>query len=160
MKRHTETLVKIRSYKADLADRLITAWGTEKFYLVVDELMRNHQAFAATMMEAIEAIKADHSSQYPKAVPFSFDNLPAELSANPDFKNIQERFPHIGKQVATGWGTKRGLEYLEGLMVDDRHGKRQGFPLEIYQNLMKLLELHNLTFPSFKKASADPWELL
>jgi hypothetical protein len=160
MKRHTETLVKIRAYKADLADRLITAWGTEKFYMVIDELMHNHMAFAATMTAAVVAIKADHLNQFPKVVPFSFDYLPEELSADPNFKNIQERFPHIGKQIATDWGTKQGLEYLEKLMVDDRHGKRQGFPLEIYQSLMKLLELHNLTFPNLKKASTDPWELL
>jgi hypothetical protein len=160
MKLHTETLVKIRAYKADLADRLINAWGTEKFFMVIDDLVRNHKAFAATMAEAVIAIKADHLNQFPKVVPFSFDNLPVELSTDPNFKNIRERFPHIGKQIATDWGTKGGLDYLEKLMVDDRHGKRQGFPLEIYQSLMKLLELHNLTFPSLKQANTDPWDLV
>lgn len=160
MKRHTETLVKIRAYKADLADRLITSWGTEKFFMVIDELVCNHTAFASIMMEEVAAIKDDHLSRFPKVVPFSFDNLPTELSTDPNFQNIRDRYSHIGKQIATDWGTPKGLEYLEKLMVDDRHGKRQGFPLEMYQGLMKLLELHNLTFPSLKKASTDPWDLV
>lgn len=160
MKRHTETLVKIRAYKADLADRLITSWGTEQFFMIVDELIRNHTALAATMREAIVAIKTDHLNQFPKVLPLSFDNLPDELSANPYFRNIQERFPHIGKHIASDWGKKKGLDYLESLMVDDRHGKRQGFPLEIYHGLMKLLELHSMTFPNLKQESTDPWDLV
>lgn len=160
MKKHTETLVKLRAYKADLADRLITAWGTDKFFLIIDEIVRNHAAFASTMTEAVVAIKADHLNQFPKVVPFSFDKLPETLSTDPDFKIIRERFPHIAKQIATDWGTPKGLEYFEKLMVDDRQGKRQGFPLQAYQSLMKLLELHNLTFPSLKKASTGPWEIV
>ena len=160
MKKHTETLVKIRIYKPELADRLISSWGTGKFFVVIDEILQHHKDFAATMTEAIAAIKADHRDQYPMAAPVSFENLPEGLAGNPDFKHIQERFPHIGMRLVPGWGTSKGLDYLESLFLDDRNGKRRGFPLEAIQSLIRLLELHNLTFPEAKKASSDPWELM
>lgn len=160
MKKHTETLVKIRAYKAELADRLISCWGTEKFFSVVDEILHHHKDFAATMPEAINAIKADHLHLYPKAAPVSFENLPEGLSGNPDFKLIVERFPHIGRRLVDNWGTRKGEEYLESLFIDDRNGQRRGFPYDAYQCLNRLLALHNQRFPDLKKSSSDPWEIL
>lgn len=163
MKKHTETLIKIREYQKELADRLISAWGTDKFYMIIDEIMSKHSEFATSIAKSIDLLKEEHLIHFPKIVPFSIDELPeelAELSASPDFRYIHEHYPHISKRLAINWGAKQGLEYLESLFVDDRAGQRRGFPEEAYKRLIKLLELHNLIFADLKAASTDPWELL
>lgn len=160
MKKHTETLIKIRAYKSALADRLISAWGTARFVMVIDEIQKHHQELAGTMTGQLAAIKADHLAQYPAAGLAWIEHLPQELANNQEFKLIAAGFPHIGRRLAAHWGTRKGLEYLESLFIDDRDGKRRGFPYETYMSLVKLQEMHHLVYPDLKKASADPWELL
>jgi hypothetical protein len=50
-----------------------------------------------------------------------------------------ETFPHILRQVAGLWRQPGCREYLEGLLYDNREGRRIGFPLAAYGEILLLL---------------------
>jgi hypothetical protein len=52
-----------------------------------------------------------------------------------------ETFPHILRQVAGTWRQPGCREYLEGLLYDNREGRRMGFPLAAYGDILLLLQI-------------------
>jgi pilus assembly protein FimV len=52
-----------------------------------------------------------------------------------------ETFPHILRQVASIWREPSCREYLEGLLYDNREGRRMGFPLAAYGDILLLLQI-------------------
>jgi hypothetical protein len=52
-----------------------------------------------------------------------------------------ETFPHILRQVASQWRQPGCREYLEGLLYDNREGRRIGFPLAAYGEILLLLQV-------------------
>lgn len=52
-----------------------------------------------------------------------------------------EEYPHIIKQIHDGWGTTAGLDYLYELVHDTRAGQRQGFPLEVVEEISLLIRM-------------------
>jgi hypothetical protein len=52
-----------------------------------------------------------------------------------------ETFPHILRQVASLWRQPGCREYLEGLLYDNREGRRMGFPLAAYAEILLLLQV-------------------
>ncbi len=52
-----------------------------------------------------------------------------------------ETFPHILRQVAGNWRQPGCREYLEGLLYDNREGRRMGFPLAAYGDILLLLQI-------------------
>ncbi len=53
-----------------------------------------------------------------------------------------ERIEHIQKKVCMMWGSPELDTYLNSLLMDSRDGKRQGFPVEITQDLLFLAEFN------------------
>lgn len=50
---------------------------------------------------------------------------------------IEERFPHIARELCALWETDRIELYLDDLLLDTRGG-RQGFPVDVLDELMFL----------------------
>jgi hypothetical protein len=48
---------------------------------------------------------------------------------------LGERFPHVLNRIIELWGTREGLQMLNGLLLDDRGGSRQGFDFEIGEEI-------------------------
>lgn len=69
---------------------------------------------------------------------------------------LERRFPHIAGNVVQKWGKPDLLRYLDALMVDERGG-RQGFPFDVLQDIMLLMEIHNLNHPR-GGANSHPWD--
>ncbi len=52
-----------------------------------------------------------------------------------------EDYVHITEQLPGLWGTQAGLDYLYRLVLDNRGGKRSGFPLEVLEEIVLLLRV-------------------
>lgn len=50
-----------------------------------------------------------------------------------------EDFEHLLGRICALWGTHEIIPYLESLLVDDREGKRAGFDLPVYRDILMLL---------------------
>lgn len=69
-----------------------------------------------------------------------------ELSA------IERRFSRIAEELSSRWQGDDIDAYLNSLMLDDR-GNRQGFPIEVVDELLFLCDLRwQLLHPSFSRA--------
>src|SRR5262245_29219055 len=58
-----------------------------------------------------------------------------------DPSSALEKFDHLKSRICLLWGQKELETYIKQLIMDSRDGKRQGFPWEVAQELMFLLEL-------------------
>lgn len=50
-----------------------------------------------------------------------------------------EDFPHLTQRICDEWGGQDIIPYLESLLIDDREGKRSGFDLPVYRDILMLL---------------------
>lgn len=60
-------------------------------------------------------------------------------------------FPHVRRKVEGTWGSRVCRNYLCDLLVDSRdrnHTDVQGFPVEVFNTLNTLLEMHDTTYPA------------
>ncbi|MBC3874239.1 type IV pilus assembly protein FimV [Undibacterium flavidum] len=67
-------------------------------------------------------------------------NIPefdADLSQIPS-RHLED-FPHLMQKICDVWGENNIIPYLEALLVDDREGKRAGFDLPVYRDILLLL---------------------
>lgn len=71
----------------------------------------------------------------PTQEPMRTDGLPQST--------IEQRFPHIAKKLTALWQTEACAVFLSGLTVSDRPD-RQGFPLEVMDDLMMLYEINDM----------------
>ncbi len=85
----------------------------------------------------------------PVQQPMRTDGLPQST--------IEQRFPHIAKKLTALWRSEACTVYLSGLTVADRPG-RQGFPLEVMEDLMMLYEINDMLInkPGLGQAAAAP----
>lgn len=55
-----------------------------------------------------------------------------------------EAFPHVVAQLASSWGTAECRAYLDRLLRDNREGRRTGFSLGAYEDLVFLRQLSEI----------------
>jgi hypothetical protein len=55
------------------------------------------------------------------------------------------KWKRIAFELASRWGTVDGEKYITNLLIDDRPGHRQGFPIEVIGLLTEIALLHPLT---------------
>lgn len=68
---------------------------------------------------------------------------------------LLQRYPRIANLLARTWTDSARLHrHLESLLVDHRRG-RQGFPPEVYNELLTLRELAEGRYPATGTVSAD-----
>jgi hypothetical protein len=64
-----------------------------------------------------------------------------ESIAEAELRHGLEHFPSLLANVVQHWNKPSGLEYLRGLMRDNRHGERLGFHEEAFRDLLMLSEV-------------------
>lgn len=52
-----------------------------------------------------------------------------------------EDYPHLLEQICALWGSDRAARYLEDLMFNNRSGRREGFDLPVYLDLLMLANI-------------------
>ncbi|MFZ6686516.1 type IV pilus assembly protein FimV [Undibacterium sp. SXout11W] len=52
-------------------------------------------------------------------------------------------FEHLSKKICSMWNTNEILPFLESLLIDDRDGKRMGFELPVYRDILLLISIAN-----------------
>lgn len=55
-----------------------------------------------------------------------------------------ERMPHIQQRLCLMWGSAELGSFIDRLILDSRDGKRQGFPVDITQELLFLAETNQI----------------
>ena len=54
-----------------------------------------------------------------------------------------ENYPHLIERICRTWGGGEIIPILESLLVDDREGKRTGFELPVYRDILLLISIAN-----------------
>ncbi len=76
--------------------------------------------------------------------------------------SLLKDFPRVQSMLERVWGTKRGRDYIHGLVLDSRedryHSKVQGFPEHVYETIANLLAIHDGLFPEHKPPQ-QPWDV-
>lgn len=69
---------------------------------------------------------------------------------------IEQKFPHIAKKLTSLWRSEACAVYISGLTVADRPG-RQGFPLDVMEDLMMLYEINDMLIkkPDLGQAASE-----
>ncbi len=78
----------------------------------------------------------DFHLRFNAAIPV-WDNFPAENEADRGL----EAFPHIISQLVSSWGTAECRGLLDRLLHDNRDGRRTGFSLPAYEDILFLRQL-------------------
>lgn len=52
-----------------------------------------------------------------------------------------EEYPHLLSRICTLWNKDGIVEFLEGLLIDDRDGARVGFDLPVYREILLLISI-------------------
>lgn len=55
--------------------------------------------------------------------------------------NTLEDFPHVLQKASSLWGTQASIDYLYSLVHDTRAGQRNGFPLEVVEEIALLIRV-------------------
>lgn len=78
---------------------------------------------------------------------------PIEPSAR-DYRDIAkelEKIPHIYSRISEQWGSRECLDYLEGLLHDNRSGERKGLPLAAANEVLNLIAMLQRQLPATAK---------
>ena len=130
-------------------------WGKKIFLIYVEELLRDARAggqkgFSAEFVTALASLSEQHRKAHPLLLPL--------LDYNPDFKVIDQAFPHIGSKIKLYWGQRQFATYMNELLHDTRGGTRRGFPSDVLTALGNLFDQHNKAYPPLLP-KADVWEM-
>jgi pilus assembly protein FimV len=69
-------------------------------------------------------------------------NIPEwfEIPGNAPAMSLED-FPHVIERICALWETDLIVDYLKSLMLDNRDGTRNGFDIEVYQEVMLLMAI-------------------
>lgn len=70
-----------------------------------------------------------------------------------------QNFQHVASRIELTWGTRDCREYLYKLTIDDPKQSviRRGFPFEVLDAIVDLIQLHDEFYPTFAPV-VKPWE--
>lgn len=63
---------------------------------------------------------------------------------------LDTNYQRIAEMIKIHWGYKEIYLYINKLLVVDKDRNRQGFPLEVLQEIYTLQEIHEKLFPGTK----------
>ena len=66
---------------------------------------------------------------------------------------LDTNYQRIAEMIKIHWGYKEIYLYINKLLVVDKDRNRQGFPLEVLQEIYTLQEIHEKLFPGTKMPS-------
>ena len=64
---------------------------------------------------------------------------------------LDTRYQRVADMIELHWGYKEFYSYISKLLVVERDQSRQGFPLDVLQEIYTLQEIHEKAFPHLKK---------
>ena len=68
---------------------------------------------------------------------------------------LDTSYQKIAEMIKLHWGYKEIYLYINKLLVVEKERNRQGFPLEVLQEIYMLQEIHEKLFPGTKILSND-----
>jgi hypothetical protein len=68
---------------------------------------------------------------------------------------LDTNYQRIAEMIRIHWGYKEIYLYINKLLIIDKGRNRQGFPLEVLQEIYILQEIHEKLFPGTKTFSPD-----
>lgn len=148
-----------------IGQRLMASWGRQELVAYIDGLVNVardevRQGFPGEIVRALMTLKCEHDLEFPLKVAESpKEGDPNRLVENEELKKVNQRFPHIGRQLQSLWGCPDFSVYINQLLSDTRGGSRQGFPVEVARALFKLLQVHDREFPQHASDIPDIWNL-
>ena len=60
---------------------------------------------------------------------------------------LEKNYPRIAEMIQLHWGYQEIYQYINKLLVVDKDRNRQGFPVQVLQEIYKLQEIHEKLFP-------------
>lgn len=94
-----------------------------------------------------EALAAQIHERFNVAVP-NWNDSTTPISG---LKTLED-YPHIVHKATLQWGTQAGIDYLHGLVHDTRAGQRNGFPLEVVEEIALLLGIQEDAYGLTRKS--------
>ena len=88
------------------------------------------------MREEFEALAEKMHNRFNASIPAWSDSL-TPISG---LKALED-YPHIIQKASADWGSQACLDYLLGLISDTRAGLRNGFPLEVVEEIVLLMRI-------------------
>lgn len=88
------------------------------------------------MREAFERLAQEMKTRFNVALP-TWDASSAEAESRQGL----EHFPSLLAKIVQNWNAPSGLEYLQGLMQDNRQGERTGFHEEAFRDMLLLCDV-------------------
>ncbi|WP_374565737.1 hypothetical protein [Nitrosomonas sp.] len=64
---------------------------------------------------------------------------------------LDTQYQRVAGMIELHWGYKEFYSYINKLLVVERDQSRQGFPLDVLQEIYTLQEIHEKAFPHLKK---------
>ena len=74
--------------------------------------------------------------------PSSASLSPVDIQPDWCITPLEKTFPHILEKIQTLWGYPEMELYFARLAIDDR-GHRAGFPADVWDDLLMLMQLHH-----------------
>lgn len=68
---------------------------------------------------------------------------------------LDTNYKRVAEMIQLHWGYKEFYQYISKLLVVERDKGRQGFPLEVLQEIYALQEIHQKEFPALKSLVND-----
>jgi len=75
--------------------------------------------------------------------------------ASEHFKVIQQRMPHIAREVEKKWGSAALNNYIAAVMFDTRGDTRAGFPKDIVDALVAISNANDYDHPVLQRLRAE-----
>lgn len=88
------------------------------------------------MRQEFEALAEKMRSRFNASIP-AWNDSGTPISG---LKSL-EHYPHVIQKASTRWGTQGCLDYLLSLVHDTRAGQRNGFPLEVVEEIALLMAI-------------------
>ncbi|MCC8997435.1 MAG: hypothetical protein LM517_10415 [Nitrosomonas sp.] len=65
---------------------------------------------------------------------------------------LDVNYPRIAEKILLHWGYKEFYPFIEKLLVVEKDRNRQGFPLEVLEEIFLLQEIHEKKFPATRSS--------
>jgi hypothetical protein len=61
-----------------------------------------------------------------------------------EYRAALEGIPHLARKICSIWGSAELDVYLSGLIMDSRDGSRQGFPVDVAEEILLLIQVNKM----------------
>jgi FimV-like protein len=82
--------------------------------------------------------KRDKHDAIAKRIKATFNVNPASWQTDASPARTLANYPHVREQVLALWESGEAAAYLDSLVLDNRHGLREGFDLPAYRDILRL----------------------